>query len=134
MEKDFFQRIVDWANERCILSQPFNHEKEVSFIVEELLESTGVHDSKSSREEAEKIAKNIIKNIDKEVNPEKIVDAFADIIVFSIGTIAKLGYNPSKVMDEVHKEINSRTGKIINGKFEKDSNIKMYKANFDSCK
>lgn len=64
---------------------------------------------------------------------EEIVDAFADIIVFSTGAIIKNGYNPEKVMDEVLKEIESRSGKIIDGKFVKDLNVKTYKANFSEC-
>jgi predicted HAD superfamily Cof-like phosphohydrolase len=64
---------------------------------------------------------------------EEIVDAFADIIVFSTGAIIKNGYDPEKVMDEVLKEIESRTGKIIDGKFVKDTDVKMYKAKFSEC-
>jgi hypothetical protein len=58
----------------------------------------------------------------------------ADIIVFASGAIAKSGYNPSLVMEEVYKEINSRKGTLVEGKFVKDPNIVPYKADFSICK
>lgn len=126
-----FTRILKWGEERKIFPQEFNHHSETSFIVEELLESTGKFDSISAREKADKISSKILKN--GTGSKEEIIDAFADIIVFSTGAIIKNGYNPDKVMDEVLKEIESRTGKIIDGKFVKDSDVKMYKANFSEC-
>jgi len=124
---DLFQKIVKWNEERNLLSKPFNHEKEVSFIVEELLESTGSYNSETARDYAAEIV--------TETNPtkEEIVDAFADIIVFATGAITKCGYSPSQVMDEVYTEINSRTGKIVEGKFVKDTDVVPYKADFSKC-
>jgi hypothetical protein len=69
---------------------------------------------------------------------EDQVDAFADITVFATGDIMKLGYNPEKVLCEVGKEINSRTGEIVNGKFQKyktpEAMALWYKADFSDCK
>jgi predicted HAD superfamily Cof-like phosphohydrolase len=106
---------------------------EMAHIIEELMESTGKEDSLSAREMAEKRAEEILAGNEHQ-NKEEIVDAFADIIVFATGSIAKLGYNPDKVMDEVLKEIESRTGKMIDGKFVKDLNVEMYKAKLEKCK
>jgi predicted HAD superfamily Cof-like phosphohydrolase len=106
---------------------------EMAHIIEELIESTGKEDSLSAREMAEKRAEEIL-NGNENQNKEEIVDAFADIIVFATGSIAKLGYNPEEVMDEVLKEIESRTGKMIDGKFVKDLNVEMYKAKLEKCK
>lgn len=129
---NMFQKIVEWNRERGLLDKPFNHPKEVSFIVEELLESAGNHDSITARAKAEKIATDIT---DPEYfDTEKAVDAFADIIVFATGAIAKLGYHPDKVMDEVYKEINSRSGKLVDGKFVKDPQATKYTADFSVCK
>ncbi|MCI5051311.1 MAG: hypothetical protein MRY57_03310 [Candidatus Pacebacteria bacterium] len=129
---DMFEKIVAWNQERGLIEKGFNHEKEASFIIEELLESTGVIESEEAREESEEISEKVITHtpLDKTI----IVDALADIIVYATGGIAKLGYNPSKVMDEVYKEINSRTGKLIDGKFVKDPNVKKYEADFTICK
>ncbi len=131
-KKTILQKLVEWNKERLLLESEFNQEKEISFIVEELLESTGEHDSISARPTAEKIAKEIVKETN--TNKEQVVDAFADIIVFATGVIAKQGYSPDKVMEEVFKEINSRKGKVMEGKFVKDKNIKFYKADFSKCK
>jgi len=71
----------------------------------------------------------------KKGNCDEIVDGFADIIVFSIGAIMKLGYEPECVLKEVAKEINSRVGSIVDGKFQKDLSKKYlwYKANYKKC-
>ena len=127
-----FEKIVKWNNERGLIEKGFNHSKEVSFIIEELLESTGKYDSLSAREKSEIISKEIV--VSDDVNKEKIIDAFADIIVFATGAIAKNGYNPDKVMEEVCKEIDSRKGKLIDGKFVKDKDVEMYKPDFEGCK
>ncbi len=130
---NMFKKIVLWNKERGLIEKGFNHEKEISFIIEELLESTGAYDSISAREVAEAMSAKIISS-KREVSHEVIVDAFADIIVFATGAIAKLGYDPNIVMDEVYKEINSRKGKLIDGKFIKDLKIIPYKANFKIAK
>jgi predicted HAD superfamily Cof-like phosphohydrolase len=114
------------------LALGFNHTKETSFIVEELLESTGGYTSETARTRANEIAENIVGQ--NSATKEQIIDAFADIIVFATGAIAKNGYDPSKVMDEVYKEINSRTGTLVDGKFAKDPNAVPYKADFSICK
>ena len=126
------KKIVEWNNERGLIEKGFNHSKEVSFIIEELLESTGKYDSLSAREKSELISKDIVVNGD--VDKEKIIDAFGDIIVFATGAIAKVGYDPDKVMDEVFKEIDSRKGKLIDGKFVKDQDVERYVPDFDKCK
>tara|TARA_B100000508_G_scaffold113035_1_gene91543 strand:+ start:3467 stop:3865 length:399 start_codon:yes stop_codon:yes gene_type:complete len=129
---DMFAKIVTWNEERGLDKIPFDHVKEASFILEELLESTGHFDSVTAREKALQYAAEIVGETDS--TPEQVVDAWADIIVFATGAMVKLGYDPSKVMDEVYKEINSRTGKMVDGKFVKDPEAKLYEANIKSCK
>lgn len=131
MRMDMFRRIVEWNRERGILNLEFNHVKETSFIVEELLESTGHYDSVTAREKAMELATQIVGEPD--ATPEQVVDAWADIIVFATGAMAKLGYDPSAVMEEVYKEINSRTGEMVDGKFVKDPNAILYTANLSDC-
>ena len=125
-------RIIKWNEERGLIKKGFNQKVEIAHIIEELLESTGKYDSLSAREKAENLAEEFIAKGENK-NKEEIVDAFADIIVFAIGAIGKLSYDPEKVMDEVLKEIESRTGKMIDGKFVKDPDPKMYKADFSKC-
>ena len=136
--KSIFGQIVEWNEQRNLL-QKINIENEMSFIAEEMIE--GVWDIKS--EEARKEAKNMVKHLFELGNDttnrwmpatdEASVDAFADMIVFATGAIAKMGYNPDKVMKEVLKEINSRTGKLVDGKFVKDPDAVRYTADFSNC-
>lgn len=129
---NMFEKIVQWNNERGLIERGFDHTNEVSFIIEELLESTGNIKSEEARERALHYANEIITNPDG--NPESVIDALADIIVYATGAMAKIGYNPSDVMDEVYKEINSRTGTLIDGKFVKDLDAETYTADFTRCK
>jgi predicted HAD superfamily Cof-like phosphohydrolase len=129
---NIFNNIVNWNEERGLIAKGFNHENEASFIVEELLESTGKYDSVSARDKSKIIAGDITKDIDTDA--EGIVDAFGDIIVFAVGAIAKNGYDPEKVMTEICKEINSRTGVLVDGKFIKDKEAEFYKADFSAAK
>ena len=50
------------------------------------------------------------------------VDAMADTIVFAVGALFKMGYDPTKVLTETLKEINSREGSldVDTGKWEKN--------------
>ena len=122
-----FKKIIQWNSERGLLDKEYNHSNEISFILEEVLESYGLDVDR-------KILVNSMVDIieDNSSKLEKVA-AFADIIVFAIGSIAKLGYDPELFMEEVFKEINSRTGKLIDGKFVKDKDAVTYKADIDSC-
>ena len=84
------------------------------------------------RDKATELAQEIVGTPD--ASPEQVVDAWADIIVFATGAMAKLGYDPSKVMEEVYKEINSRTGEMVDGKFIKNPDAVLYQADFTDCK
>jgi len=121
--------------DRLLDKQPFNFKTEVLNILEELVEMTG-EESETARKIAEEIFDNYFK--DKSiVNDETLIDCFTDIRVFSIGATMKLGYDPKCTLAEVAKEINSRTGKIVDGKFIKDKSpearAKWYKADFSKC-
>lgn len=111
-----FQRIKEWSDERLITIQEPDKNGFVAMIVEELgefIESSDI---------------------------EGRIDAMADIIVFAYGEIAKYGYDGDKVMDEVIKEISSRTGAYSpeTKKWQKDKSpeaqAKWYTANFNLCK
>jgi hypothetical protein len=127
-----FGKIKKWNTDRNLLT--YNHKNEVSFIVEELIE--GTIDIKSIK--ARKISKIftwiILKIPGAKATKHMMVDAFADIIVFATGAIYKLGYDTDKVMKEVQKELDDRTGKLIDGKFIKDIKEDRYIADFTNCK
>ena len=132
------ERIVIWNEERNLI--PENKEvqliKEMSFIVEELIEMSTNLKSDEARELAEELASKI-KDPNYTPSKEQIVDAAGDIVVFALGLIRKLGYNPKLAMNEVLLEIETRRGNIIEGKFVKDKSPEAqalwYKANFDNA-
>ena len=129
-----FNQIINWNNERGLIDKVYSHENEVSFILEELIESIIQSESKEVRPLAQEIASEFMQILGTPSTKVQKVDAFADIIVFACGAIAKLGYEPDKVMQEVLNELNDRTGSLIEGKFVKDIKEDPYKANFDVCK
>jgi len=133
--QDSIDGIIKFQKDRLLDKQPFVFETEVLHILEELVEMLG-YESLYAREKAKTIYQHF-KNHEP-VEEEKLVDAFADIIVFSVGSIMKLGYDPKCILDEVQKEINSRVGHIDeSGKFIKDKSpeakAKWYKADYSQC-
>jgi hypothetical protein len=127
-------KIIKWNNDRGLIEKGFDHKNEISFIVEELIEGHSDMESKKARKYSKFISWIIRKLPGKTPAKEDIVDSFADIIVFAVGAIAKLGYNPDLVMKEVQKELDDRTGSMIDGKFVKDKKDKPVKADFTKCK
>lgn len=111
-----FRRIKEWSDERLITQQEPDRNGFVSMIVEELGEFIS-SDSTDGR-----------------------IDAMADIVVFALGEMAKYGYDGDKVMDEVIKEISSRTGAYdpATKKWQKDKSpearSRWYTADFTNCK
>lgn len=145
---DPINEIKRFQKDRLLDKQEYNALNEHTNIFEELCESTGFKTIKENRELlSDKLKKFIRELINKEVilpndypgfDPEEGVDAYCDIIVFCVGAIQKLGYEPKKALLEVTKEINSREGEIIDGKFQKftteEYTNKWYKANFSKVK
>lgn len=134
-------RIVQWQRDRELDKMPYNHENEVTNILEELIESDGYDTSEVARELID-----TFKN--EEVNFRNLfsvncrdgddaVDAYCDIIVYAVGAILKLGYDPSRALLECCKEIEDRTGKYNPeiGKWQKElPKPNAYKANYDIAK
>ena len=140
------KEIVRFQTDRELDKQDYNAINEHTNIVEELLESIGINISKEDRHALRdtffgfvmEVSNKTGKPINEDISAHEQVDAYGDIIVFAIGAILKLGYDPEKVLEEVGKEINSRVGKMVDGKFQKSLSKravdKWYKADFDKCK
>ncbi len=143
-----------FQTDRLLHKNPFDLKVATMNILEELYEAHGIGDNKERL-----LAKNLYKLIEKNIETLKKyikmgsdlngitveeptvdmqVDAFCDMQVFAGGEVGKLGYKNEMCLLEVGKEINSREGTIINGKFEKfkteEAMAKWYKANFDKCR
>jgi predicted HAD superfamily Cof-like phosphohydrolase len=81
-----FREIKEFNDARRLIEKGYNESKESSFILEELTEVLRANDR------------------------EEKVDGYADIIVFAVGAIYKLGYDAEIVMSEVCNHINSEVG------------------------
>lgn len=122
-KRDIPECIAKFQKDRLLDKQPFIFENEMHLIIEEMFELLMNIDSKEAREYARKQK---IKDIEqKEKFIYKIVIEAKEAIKHEALYIC--------VLKEGCKEINSRTGKIINGKFVKDKNTKTYKADFNKC-
>jgi len=134
-----FAKIKQWNQTRKLLDKDFNIDNELAMIQEEILESCTDMKSEEARQVAQMIIKKEVTRFKvDDLDPEQVVDAFADIIVFASGAIYKLGYDTEKVMEEVLKEISSRVGVIKEGKFVKDTSDlakkRWHTADFKKCK
>jgi len=144
------EELERFQTDRKLHEKPFDKTVCTMNIVEELFELHGVNDSDTRilaryiTDRIELITRDLKDGftIDgctyEEPTVEDEVDALCDIQVFAGGDINKLGYSNEKCLLEVGKEINSRTGEIIDGKFQKyktpEAMAKWYKADFSSCK
>ena len=139
--------MIRFQTDRGLDKKEFNIDNEMKLIMEELLEAKGVKD-----DENKTYSKLMVRRLNSIVDmviadePERFVkptdhdqvDAFCDAMEFLSGAILKKGYNPILALDEMTKQINSRTGKFIDGKFEKDrspeAKAKEYQADFTNAK
>lgn len=143
--------IMKFQSDRQLHKQEHDGLNEITNIFEELLESIGYDVPKENREALKHSVSNFIQHtvttetavpvklLDNDTQIiEAKVDAYNDIIVFAVGAIMKLGYDPRCTLEEVSGEINSRTGTMRNGKFEKhlsaEAKSNWYKADYSKCK
>jgi len=138
------KRIKDWQTERMLDKQPYEWQNEATNIIEELVEAKGY--KVVDREKLKKMVGGMINNLEFSGVIEKrdsfddvdIADAFCDVIVFAVGALMKAGFEPTCALDETLKEIESRKGKIKNGKFQKDTSLeakaKWVKADYEKCR
>lgn len=136
--------IKNWQIERQLDKQGYSWGNEAVNDLEETMEALGYDVPKEKRqairEEFEYFVSFIAGKYElKQKTPtlEDTVDAHCDKIVFNTGAILKLGFDPVCALQETLKEISSRTGSIVNGKFQKDKSpeavAKWYKANYKKC-
>ncbi len=132
--------IIRFQTDRGLDKKEYTALNENASIVEELFESNGFDIDKKDRPELKKDWTRFLGSIPyakkvKTFTKAMMVDAYCDIVVFAIGAILKLGYDPTKALIEAGKEINSREGTMVDGKFEKDlspeAKAKWYKADYD---
>lgn len=132
--------------ERELHLRPFDKRVCTMNIAEELLEMHGVNDL-DSRLFAKTVAMTIsvitwITKVTrwryKKPTWYDKVDALCDIQTFAGGDVMKIGYDNERCLVETAKEVNSRKGEIIEGKFQKyktpEAKALWYKADYSECK
>lgn len=124
LQNDVIMEVVRWNIDRGLLGLgSFNVEKEIGFIIEELLETTKFYQdpaNKKDKKDAVKYFVNKLIDFEDIGDKQSIADAFGDIIVFAIGTIAKLGYNPHEVLRRITIANRQKGSKLVDGKIVKD--------------
>ena len=131
---EVLNKLAVFQTDRDLHKQTFEPMNEATNIVEEVLESLLYDVPREQRAnlkeefiefimllEKKGIVSSVARNGVTDEHREHLrVDSYFDMMTFSVGALMKLGYNPIGVVDEGSKEINSRVGSIIDGKFQKD--------------
>ena len=134
--------LIRFQTDRGLNKQPYNPLNEATNTFEEVLESLGYDVPKASRPLLkDKLSLFIDQLITHGIvcrigtRPHDRIDAHADQIVFAVGALLKLGMCPNAVLTETAKEINSRVGTMVDGKFEKDltKSDDWYTADYSNC-
>lgn len=147
MNKTNVDELIRFQTDRGLDKQEYDYLNACTNIVEELLEAGGMKVPKENRPKLRTLFETFLYQVhnlgisekDEDwVRGDSEVDAYCDVIEFAIGEILKLKYNPNIALDEMEKEINSRVGTIVDGKFQKDTSdeakAKWYKARYRKAK
>lgn len=126
------QEIMKWQRDRNLDKMVYNHTDELLNVLEEVGEVWG----HTSRDTMKEFMLDLIGNRQLLVTPDECIDAYFDIIVYSIGSMMKLGYDVPSVIMEGLKEINSRGGSysVEEGKWKKEITGNEYKADYSKCR
>lgn len=140
MIKNLFQMLGIFRKDRGLDEQSFDMKTYLRKDFEEMFELMGF-DREFCKTTAEEKANRYIELWLKAKSAGKInctpfvrLDALGDRVVFAIEAIEQHGYDAEIVLDEIQKEINSRDGEVVDGKFQKyeteEAKSKWYKADF----
>jgi len=138
------KKLREWRKDRHLELQ--DHKVYIENIYEELLEAYYTKDF--IQEVKQEFKENLLQDDIKVSSEHEVVDAIADIIVFSINQLELMGYDANKVMNETIKEISSRKQDPVQQeiwskwgfdgtKWQKDKNQPkdtLYVADYDGCK
>jgi len=137
------KELILFQTDRGLDKKEYVAHNEAANIFEELLEAAGFDVAKKDRPKLKTELSGFVSDLMEEgiavatpkpPTKEDRADAYCDIITFAVGALLKLGYDPEKAIIECGKEINSRAGSMVDGKFEKDlsdeAKANWYKADY----
>lgn len=153
-EPEAISEMMRFQSDRQLDKMEYNNLNETNLVLEEIFESFGFDVPKENRKALTNSFKSWMTtfttngtivydsskiNENGNVKWEESVDSTCDQIVFLIGKLMKLGVDPKLALLEVSKEINSRQGTLIGGKFTKfvegeEGYEPTYKADYSTCK
>ncbi len=132
------ESLKNYQETRNLHKQQFQIKVATLNIIEELFEAHGIHECKErpATQQVYRLLEQLVEEIENHESDfssdeawnevqttETLVDAFCDIQVFAGGEVGKLGYHNEVALEETYREIESRTGEIIDGKFIKDKSM-----------
>ena len=144
MSNDIFEELKRFREDRKLDLEEFDLETYLRKDYEETFELMGLPDfyCKDMAKRRAKIDVDFL-STDQRILDNKIklfsnsfvrADAMGDKIVFAVEALEQQGFDANLLLLEVAKEINSREGEIVDGKFEKfrtpEAEAKWYKADF----
>jgi len=137
--------IKRFATDRAIDKMDHSYLNYATSVFEELCEGLGYDVPKENRKALRANIESFVSTLEKDAvilrNSSEpfycdVVDSICDIAVFSVTELQKLNIDPELALLETSKEINSRSGTLVNGKFEKDlsdeARALWYKADYES--
>lgn len=143
------REIARFQTDRGLHKREFDDLNEHTNLIEEILESVGLDVTKENRLKLQERWTDFVSTTEVDgIADRKVaftemlendkVDAYCDLVVYAVGAIMKLGHEPEIALLEASKEINSRVGSMVNGKFEKDlseeAKANWYKADYNKSK
>ena len=119
--------LIRFQTDRELDKQPYDALNEATSMFEETLETFGYDVPKANRKDLKTKLSIFISEIvlagiacEGDTTKDGKTNGHADQIALSVGALLKLGMCPNAVLIETAKEINSRVGTMVDGKFEKD--------------
>lgn len=123
MKNNVIDKIVLWNQKRGLDKRGFDLQKEVSYLYSEILELMG-NNSLNHDQLAYEHAQKLFNQRNHNLTDDEIADGFGDIIIYCVGALLKLGYDPNRVLEIINQanEAKSNNTNVL-GKIVKPSNF-----------
>jgi len=127
---NFVKDIYKFNREANLLQQGYNSEREVAYAIEEAIEDTPFFKNGeiwASPKTYARVLSDILHKDAKECDlptERQILDKHLDIIVFSLGSLFKLGLSPQMVDSAMHEVCKANNTKLNAGMDEKGKLLK----------
>lgn len=111
MNSNVIDKIVLWNKKRGLDKRGFDLQNEVSYLYSEILELTG-NKCPNHDQVAFEYIKDLVSQRTQILTEDEIADGFGDIIVYCIGALFKLGYEPTKVLEIINDANEAKSNNV----------------------